>query len=643
MALLAASRRIIGNTIDYLPKGQALAEDVWRVRHRTLLFLLRAHVVVIFCFGLFTGHGLVHSVEEAAIVAMFAVFASAGSQQRFSSAMAALGLVTSSAVLVHLSGGMIELHFHFFVMVGILTLYQDWIPFLVAIGFVVAHHATMGILSPSEVYNHPDAIAHPFKWALIHGGFVLAASVASIVAWRLNEEQALHDSLTHLPNRKLFQDRVGHALARAQRSPNRTAVLFVDLDEFKNVNDSLGHAAGDQLLVTVSERIRASIRPADTAARLGGDEFAILVEDVTGEADAAQVAQRILDALSVPFVLRGKELPIGASIGIAMGGPAETMERILRNADVAMYTAKNSGRGRYELFRSSMHEAVVERVELEQGLQRAAERDELVLHYQPVISLATGRMVGFEALLRWEHPERGLLAPGAFIDVAEETGAIVPMGIWALQEACNQAREWKDRHPHQSFTIAVNLSPKQLFQPDVVDVVRDALATAGLAPSDLVLELTEGVMVKDTLVTVERLHALKAIGVKLAIDDFGTGYSSLSYLRRLPFDILKIDKLFIDGIAAGRTESAFALAIIKLAQTLGLETVGEGVESAAQVAHLRQLGCELAQGYHFAKPLTGDGAAALLAATERDGWLRLESGVELGLPPAQTPSTSHLL
>ncbi|HVE46224.1 MAG TPA: EAL domain-containing protein [Acidimicrobiales bacterium] len=614
------------------------------MRHRTLCLLLRAHVAFIFGFALFNGHGLVHSLQETGIVAIFALLAGMGARRRrFSSAMAAVGLVMSSAVLVHLSGGVIEMHFHFFVMVGILTLYQDWIPFLMAIGFVVMHHATVGVLSPSEVYNHPDAIDHPFKWALIHGAFVLAASVASIVAWRLNEEQALHDSLTHLANRKLFQDRVSHALARSQRNGDRMAVMFLDLDEFKNVNDSLGHAAGDQLLVTVSERIRASIRPADTAARLGGDEFAMLVEDVTGEADAVQVAQRILDSLAVPFVIRGKELPIGASIGIALNGSDETMDDILRNADVAMYTAKGAGRGRYELFRSGMHEAVVERVELEQGLQKAPERDELVLHYQPVISLASGRMVGFEALLRWNHPERGLLGPGEFIDVAEENGAIVPMGTWALEEACRQAQDWKDRHPHQPFSMAVNLSPKQLFQPDVVRVVRNALAASGLAAEDLILELTEGVMVKDTLVTVERLHALKAIGVKLSIDDFGTGYSSLSYLRRLPFDILKIDKLFIDGIAAGHTESAFALAIIKLAQTLGLETVAEGVEHPEQVANLRELGCELAQGFHFAKPLTVDGAEALLAANERDGWLRLESGLSLGIAPAQTPGQSHLL
>src|SRR5439155_4616601 len=275
MGVTSGVKRAVYNARDYLPKGQSLPEDVWRIRHRALCYLLRAHVAVIFFYGVLRGYGVVHSVTEAGIVAIFASLATTdGRRRRFTSAMAALGLVMSSAVIVHLSGGLIEAHFHFFVMVGILTLYQDWRPYLIAIGFVVVHHAVLGVLAPADVFNHPQAVAHPIEWALIHGAFVLAASVASVVAWRLNEEQALKDSLTRLPNRRLFHDRVAHALARGQRRPGTMAVLFIDLDKFKDVNDSLGHPSGDHLLTSVAERLRAILRPGDTPARLGGDEFA---------------------------------------------------------------------------------------------------------------------------------------------------------------------------------------------------------------------------------------------------------------------------------------------------------------------------------------------------------------------------------
>src|ERR1700730_7365787 len=310
--LLAAASRRARQGLSYLPRGQSLTEDVWRVRHKTLSYLLWAHVAGIFCFALIRSYNVPTAFMYASIVAAFAVLAGTDPRRRkFVSAMNALGLVTSSAVLVQLSGGVIEMHFHFFVMVGILTLYQDWVPFLLAIGFVVLHHAVLGTLDPSAVYNHPEAVAHPFEWALIHGAFVLAASVASIVAWRLNEEQAFRDALTRLPNRALFLDRVGHALVRTDRRSGVLAVLFVDLDGFKDVNDSLGHAAGDHLLCSVAERLRGCVRAADTVARLGGDEFAILLEDISGRQEPARAAQRILDALSVPFTTAGIESTVG--------------------------------------------------------------------------------------------------------------------------------------------------------------------------------------------------------------------------------------------------------------------------------------------------------------------------------------------
>ena len=611
---------------DFLPRGQTLAEDAWRRRHRTLSLLLRAHVVALFVFALIRGYGVTHAMAEAGLVGIFAAMAALSYEhRRLSSAMAALGLVTSSAVLVHLSGGTIEAHFHFFVMVGILTLYQDWLPFLLAIAYVVLHHGIVGTLAPEQVYNHPAAVAQPLRWAVIHGAFVLAASIASIVAWRLNEEQALRDSLTRLPNRTLFQDRVGHALARAQRHPGRLAVLFVDVDDFKNVNDTMGHAAGDVLLTTIAERVRACIRPADTGARLGGDEFAVLIEDIRSESEATIVAQRLLDAMQAPFELRGRSMTMSASIGIAMNSAGDTVEEILRNADVAMYSAKRELKGRYEVFESSMHVAVVDRLNLETELKRAVDEEELVVHYQPLIHLHTGRMTGVEALVRWNHPSRGLLLPGEFIEVAEETGMIIPIGSWVLEEACRQGASWKAAYPDQPLSISVNLSPRQFLQADMVAMVRAVLDRTGLAPSSLVLELTEGVMMFDSEETEHQLDGLKALGVQLAIDDFGTGYSSLSYLRRLPFDILKIDKLFIDGLsggaAPGSADAAFARAILKLARTLNLETVAEGVEAPDQVTELRALDCDVGQGFLFAKPVAADGIGALLGtATVVKGW-----------------------
>ena len=340
--------------LDFLPKGHSLPEEAWRVRHRTLSYLLRAHVVGLFVLGLALGESVAHSALEAAVVGSFALLGRLATGHRLlASATTALGLVVASAVLVHLSDGVIEMHFHFFVMVGILTLYQDWLPFLLAIGFVVGHHGVLGTLAPTTVYNHPAAVAQPFRWALVHGVFVLAASIASVVAWKLNEEQAMQDALTRLPNRRLFHDRVAHAIARSTRRPACLAVIGLDLDGFKGVNDNLGHAAGDQLLVLVAERIKALVRPSDTAARIGGDEFAVLVEDVAGEAEASYVAERLLDALATPFAVRGEEVVVGASAGVALSEPGISMDELLVHADRAMYEAKAAGRGRVCVF----HEA----------------------------------------------------------------------------------------------------------------------------------------------------------------------------------------------------------------------------------------------------------------------------------------------
>ena len=604
--------RLVKVALHYLPRGQSLSEDVWRVRHRTLSFLLRAHVVGAFCFALIVGRSVANAFEGAGILAVFACLAATDPRRRrFVSSMTAIGLVTASAVLVDFSGGVIEMHFHFFVMVGLLTLYQDWLPFLLAIGFVVVHHGVFGVLDAKAVYDHPDAIANPVKWALIHGGFVLAASITSIVAWRLNEEQGFRDALTRLPNRALFQDRVGHALAR--RSPSRRARRVVRRPRRVQGRQRQPRSRGRRPVALQRCRTAAGLcAPGGHRARLGGDEFAILLEDIESEADATRVAQRLLQALSVPFNVAGVETTINASIGIAFNAGADTVDELLRNADVAMYSVKDSGKGRYELFEAHMHATLVNRVELERQLRGALVADQFVVHYQPVVSLETGGLLGLEALIRWQHPTRGLLRPADFIDVAEETGAIVPIGSWVLETACAQARQWQDRYPDEHLRLSVNLSPTQVFQADVVETVRGALERSGLAPDRLVLELIEDVVIKDVGAASTRLNDLKSLGVRLAVDDFGTGYSSLNYLRSLPFDILKIDKTFIDDITVDPTKFAVGKLIIDLAHTLGLRTVAEGVERPEQAAALRELKCHAAQGYLFARPLPAADAEKMI-------------------------------
>jgi diguanylate cyclase (GGDEF)-like protein/PAS domain S-box-containing protein len=368
--------------------------------------------------------------------------------------------------------------------------------------------------------------------------------------------QAFHDGLTGLANRTLFTERVEHALARTGHGD--LAVLFIDLDDFKHVNDSLGHAAGDQLLVAAARRLQGCLRPTDTAARLGGDEFAVLLERVTDAESAAAVAGRVLDTLHQPFGLNGRTIPIKASLGVATGRPgADEAEELLRNADVAMYAAKAGGKDRYELFRPDMHEDMLQRLELEAELRHVADRDQLVLHYQPIVELVSGRITRLEALVRWDHPTKGLLTPPAFIPLAEEQGLIGPIGDWVLLQACLQARRWQDQFPDAPpLSVHVNLSGRQLEEPRLVDEVVHALETSRLSPRQLTLEITESVLVSDVEAMSARLRELKGLGVYLAIDDFGTGYSSLSYLRRFPIDMLKIDKAFVDGIGRGREDTA---------------------------------------------------------------------------------------
>jgi diguanylate cyclase (GGDEF)-like protein/PAS domain S-box-containing protein len=417
--------------------------------------------------------------------------------------------------------------------------------------------------------------------------------------------QAFHDSLTGLANRALFLDRVAHALDLANREAGPVAVLFLDIDDFKMVNDSLGHPAGDELLVAVAERLKASTRPGDTIARIGGDEFALLLESGRMPEAAHVVARRVVEALKTPIRMGADDISVRASIGIALGQPPDDgPDDLLRNADLAMYMAKHNGKGRFEMFRPAMHEEAVRRLETAADLRRGIENGQLEVFYQPIVSVHTATAIGAEALVRWHHPSRGLVNPVDFIPVAESTGLIVPLGKWVLTEACREAQSWRRSGlTDEAFYISVNLSARQLQDPALLDDVAAALQDSGLPAGAVVLEVTESAVMQDLDVAVARLQALKDLGLRLAVDDFGTGYSSLSYLRNLPVDLVKIDKSFVDRITLDPEGAAMVRTVIDLSSTLGLTSIAEGVEHDDQLALLDELGCDNVQGYLFAKPM----------------------------------------
>jgi diguanylate cyclase (GGDEF)-like protein/PAS domain S-box-containing protein len=450
----------------------------------------------------------------------------------------------------------------------------------------------------------------------------LIFQIQDITDRKLAEQQlhhdAFHDALTGLPNRALFMDHLKLAIARSRRNNSaRFAVLYLDLDRFKVINDSLGHTIGDQLLVGIADRLKKNLRPGDTVARLGGDEFTVLIEDITDETESVQVAERVQQELSIPFALSGREVFTTVSMGIAPSATGyERAEDILRDADTAMYRAKSLGKARYEIFDKAMHARAINLLQMETDMRRALERQEFILHYQPIVALENFRLRGFEALVRWQHPERGFISPMDFIPVAEETGMIIQLGEWVMREACAQMNCWQHMFPldHPLF-ITVNLSSKQFSQTTLISTFANILEETGVKPQSVKLEITESVVMENIDTATDMLRQLRSLGVQLAIDDFGTGYSSLSYLHRFPIDTLKIDRSFVTRMSENNENTEIVRTIVVLAQNLGMDVVAEGVETNEQLVLLQKLGCENGQGYFFSKPVNSDGAEKIILET----------------------------
>ncbi len=598
-----------------LPRGRTLPEASWRVRHRAVVGLLVAHAIAFTIVVAIVRPPMFAALTDVAVPAVGAYAASRTALSRnFRSVIAAISLMLTSTVVVHLMHGLIEAHFHFFAMIPIVALYEDWVPFGLAVAIVLMHHGVMGTLDPETVYNHTSAIDHPWRYAVIHAAFFAAACIGSIINWRLHEKsrdaerelaalmrhRALHDSLTGLPNRAQLlhhaQDLVG------PDQSGRIAVLMVDLDRFKEINDVLGHAAGDKLLAELGPRMAGAVRAHDVFARLGGDEFAAVLKDADASV-AIDVAQRLLDVLDRTVEIDGIRFSVDASIGIAVAdaNECEDVSALLRQADIAMYTAKRE-RGGFAIYHSDQETLTREGLMLLAELRQAIANNEIVLHYQPKVMLPGNELDGVEALARWQHPTRGLLSPGEFIPMAESTGVIVPLTLHILDLAVAQMAEW--RAAGHEFTVAVNLSPRCLADPDLPRHILTRVDQAGLDSEFLRLEITENTLAHNPERAQATLAALVASGIHISIDDFGTGYSSMGYLKRLPVDELKVDRSFVAGMLEHLDDEIIVRSVVDLGHNLGLTVVAEGVEDQATQDALTAIGCDVIQGYYTGRPMT---------------------------------------
>lgn len=625
----------------YLPTGRSLPAEVWVTRHRWVVGILAFQAAGLPIFALLQGYPLLHSLAEAVPPATLAALACLPRLSRVvRSSLAGVGLMVVSGMVVHLSGGVIEAHFHFFVMVPIVALYENWVPFGLAVGYVLVQHGVVGTLDSHAVYDHESAQARPWTWAGIHAALFAAACLGSIVNWRLHERaraveqqltkdlahQAQHDGLTGLPNRSVLLERGQSAIADALANDRPLTVLMIDLDRFKDINDTLGHSWGDDLLQQVGPRLAAVLRDRDLIARLGGDEFAVLLPGL-GSLKAQEVADRLRDSLAAGFHIAGIDLDVDASIGIATlasheapagfsvendGAPDgnRNIEDLLRQADVAMYAAKQSGCG-VVAYAPEQDENTRSRLTLLSDLRRALEGSQLLLHFQPKLDLASGEVTGIEALVRWQHPQRGLLMPADFIPAAETTSLIGPLTEQVMDLALSEVRGWQD--DGRPLQVAVNVSPRCLLDTALPSRVAALLREHAVPAERLRIEITESTLMTDPEAALAILGELAQLGVGLSIDDFGTGYSSMAYLRRLPIDELKVDRTFIAEMGAIPTErtvgpsadsdGVIVRSAIDLGHNLGLTVVAEGVEDSATLAALSQAGCDRAQGYHIARPM----------------------------------------
>lgn len=504
----------------------------------------------------------------------------------------------------------------------------------------VSDDLTAHLKGDARNFQNEHRIMHTdgeYRWVLVRGmavrasdhrAFRIAGSMSDITERKSAEEKlahdAVHDALTGLPNRKKLMERMARSIKRIKFNSNYGfAVLFIDLDRFKTINDSLGHQAGDELLLIITEKLSELVRPSDMVARLGGDEFVVVLENVRSKARVGQIAERILACLQKPNEIAGHQIYSSASIGVVLASPVyDKPDDLVRDADIAMYRAKVKGKARFEIYDSKMHSGAVSLLQMEMDLRRAIDRDEFTLNYQPIVSLNSEKIVGFEALIRWNHPTRGNIPPNDFIPVAEETGLILPIGNWVLREACSQMQQWREKYAlANSLVVNVNLSARQLEQKDMVKQIAQILKETKLDPACLKLEITESVIMKNAEETITKVRQLREMGVLLSIDDFGTGYSSLSYLHRFPIDTLKVDRSFVNLIGAEGEHSEIIQTIITLAYNLGMDVVAEGVETAEQLDFLRQVNCNYGQGYFYSRPVTNLLAAEMIEELKRDEFI----------------------
>ncbi len=616
MTLRTNGARTLRTIGGWLPRGSTLPQAQWEVRHRAVTYLLLFHAVVFAVASLVKGVPLANFITNVSVPALGAYAASRGSLSRAArSGIGAVSLMLSSSVVVHLMNGSIEGHFHFFVMIPVVALYEDWVPFGLAVGVVLVHHGVIGTLAPGAVYDHHSAVEHPWRWAFVHAFFFASACVGAVINWKLHESarsaeqtltarvrhQAHHDQLTGLPNRTQLLERAASMLEDPALKGQPLAVLLVDLDRFKDVNDVLGHASGDVLLSRVGPLMASAVRGDDILCRLGGDEFAAVLPRCDEET-AVAVAKRLLELISVTMDIDGVLLNVEASVGIAVThefGEGD-IDTLLRHADIAMYAAKRARCG-FQVYEVDQDTSTRERLNLLGEMRQALLNDEFVLHYQPKMTLADNRLIGVEALARWQHPTRGLLGPGEFIPVAESTGLIVPFTLHVLRKALEQVATWQEGG--SELSVAVNLSPRCLAEIDLPEQILAMLAAYGVPAHLLELEITENTLAHDPDKALATLTELHDAGILISIDDFGTGYSSMSYLKRLPVSELKVDRSFVMGMLNNLDDGILVRSVVDLGHNLGLRVVAEGVEDQETLEALAAVGCDVAQGYHLARPM----------------------------------------